>query len=193
MSDVALRQRTSVGTTSTPSIPEANRNTTPQTKTISDFFRVRLPQLFRPVPTPHPTPPPPPLLLIPAQLIVDQPATDPIRPLLSIDLHDEAIPLLPPPARLTNHQRLEQAKIMWAAMMHTSTQTITTDGHRPIFLSVENQRENAPWGDLLQEKQPQVTRVYGMNVNGLSLDKRGGQLDVLCKVIKEVQADVFFG
>ena len=193
MSDVALRQRTSVGTTSTPSIPEANRNTTPQTKTISDFFRVRLPQLFRPVPTPHPTPPPPPLLLIPAQLIVDQPATDPIRPLLSIDLHDDAIPLLPPPARLTNHQRLEQAKIMWAAMMHTSTQTITTDGHRPIFLSVENQRENAPWGDLLQEKQPQVTRVYGMNVNGLSLDKRGGQLDVLCKVIKEVQADVFFG
>jgi hypothetical protein len=32
-----------------------------------------------------------------------------------------------------------------------------------------------------------------MNVNGLRLDKIGGQLDELCKVMKEVQADVFCG
>jgi exonuclease III len=58
---------------------------------------------------------------------------------------------------------------------------------------VENQRTNESWGDKLQEKPPTLTRIYGMNVNGLKLDQQGGQLDVLCKVIDEVQADVFCG
>ena len=43
------------------------------------------------------------------------------------------------------------------------------------------------------EKPDTVTRIYGLNVNGLTLDRRGGQLDVLCKVLKEVQADVLCG
>jgi hypothetical protein len=60
-------------------------------------------------------------------------------------------------------------------------------------LSVENQRSNTSWGNPLEKKPDKVTRLYGMNVNGLRLDKRGGQLDVLCAVMKEAQADVFCG
>ena len=46
---------------------------------------------------------------------------------------------------------------------------------------------------MMGEKPDTVTRIYGLNVNGLTLDRRGGQLDVLCKVLKEVQADVLCG
>ena len=56
-----------------------------------------------------------------------------------------------------------------------------------------NQRANEPWGDLLQEKPPGQLRIYAMNVNGLSLDRRGGQFDTACAVQKEVQADVLCG
>jgi exonuclease III len=195
MSDVTQCESTSTGTTSMPRNNPVNRNTTTRNNNISDFFRARIPQLFRPVQTPlTPTPVPPPLL-IPAQLIVDQPATPPLLPTTpQIAPQGDLPPPLPPTtARLTPDQRLEQAQTTWAAMLNTSRQTNVTDGHRPIILSVENQRINESWGDTLMEKQTHVTRIYGMNVNGLSLDKRGGQLDVLCNVINEVQADVFCG
>jgi exonuclease III len=58
---------------------------------------------------------------------------------------------------------------------------------------MENQQANCSWGDMMGEKPDTVTRIYGLNVNGLTLDRRGGQLDVLCKVLKEVQADVLCG
>jgi hypothetical protein len=32
-----------------------------------------------------------------------------------------------------------------------------------------------------------------MNVNGLNIDRRGGQFDTLCRMLKEVQADVYCG
>jgi hypothetical protein len=37
------------------------------------------------------------------------------------------------------------------------------------------------------------TRVYIQNVNGLSFDRRGGQLNNVCEVIQEIQADLFCG
>ena len=89
--------------------------------------------------------------------------------------------------------RLQRAQAIWAAMFQTSHHTTISDGHRPIVLSVENQTTNEPWGDELGPKSQSTTRIYGMNVNGLRLDQRGGQLDVLSQVIKEVQADVFCG
>jgi hypothetical protein len=67
------------------------------------------------------------------------------------------------------------------------------DGNRPIRLSLENQRANVHWGDELREKSDTVTRMYVLNVHGLSLDRRGGQFDELCRVTKEVQADVLCG
>jgi hypothetical protein len=60
-------------------------------------------------------------------------------------------------------------------------------------MTVANQRNNAAWGDVLQEKPPGVTRVYSMNVNGLRLDRLGGQFDTQCQVQKEVQADILCG
>ena len=60
-------------------------------------------------------------------------------------------------------------------------------------LTRENQRTNASWGDGLQPKDPLCTRVYVQNVNGISLDRRGGQFNDICMVIKEVQADIFGG
>jgi exonuclease III len=60
-------------------------------------------------------------------------------------------------------------------------------------MSIENQRENNPWGDSLMEKQNDHLRIYAMNVNGLSLDRRGGQFDTACEVQKEVQADILCG
>ena len=89
--------------------------------------------------------------------------------------------------------RLQRAQEIWTAMFQSHTNTPNADGNRPIALSVENQRSNEPWGDELGPKSESITRIYGMNVNGLRLDQRGGQLDVLSNVIKEVQADVFCG
>jgi hypothetical protein len=68
-----------------------------------------------------------------------------------------------------------------------------TGGHRPFPLSVENTRDNIAWGDPMQQKLEELTRIYAMNVNGLRLDQRGGQLDDWCKVLKEVHSDVFCG
>jgi hypothetical protein len=58
-------------------------------------------------------------------------------------------------------------------------------------MTAENRRKNTFWGDPLEEKPAHsVTRLYSLNVNGLSLDRRGGKFDELCKITKEVQADV---
>ncbi|KAI2506424.1 hypothetical protein MHU86_8050 [Fragilaria crotonensis] len=64
---------------------------------------------------------------------------------------------------------------------------------QPSLLTRGNQRENEPWGDLLSGKAPLITRVYIQNVNGLSIDRRGGQLNDICEVIRETQADIFCG
>jgi exonuclease III len=114
-----------------------------------------------------------------------QPDQDPLAPPLPVSNA--------PPAQQTPNDHLHQAQALWAAMFRTSGNMKASDGHRPIILSIENQRTNDEWGDTLVEKLDTVTRVYGMNVNGLQLDQRGGQLDVLCKMITEVQADVFCG
>ena len=53
---------------------------------------------------------------------------------------------------------------------------------------------NTFWGDeCLNHKDGFTFRLYAQNVNGLPLDRRGGQFDTLCQVLKEVQADVFLG
>jgi hypothetical protein len=57
-------------------------------------------------------------------------------------------------------------------------------------MTAENHRANTSWGDPLLGKWASTTRIYSLNVNGLSLDRRGGKFDELCKVMKEVQADV---
>ena len=63
--------------------------------------------------------------------------------------------------------------------------------HRPTVLTAQNCRTNTWWGDELEEKAQSTTRIYAINVNGISLDKRGGQFDMHCRLLKEVQADIF--
>jgi hypothetical protein len=72
-------------------------------------------------------------------------------------------------------------------------QVPVANDNRPIILSIENERANEPWGDTLTAKPDNITKINGLNVNGLKLDQRGGQLDELCQVINEVQANVFCG
>ena len=45
----------------------------------------------------------------------------------------------------------------------------------------------------MAQKPEQCTRIYIQNVNGFSLDRRGGQFDHFCAVHKEIQADISCG
>ena len=88
---------------------------------------------------------------------------------------------------------LRQAQEKWATILKPPISQKVQGGNRPIVLSVENQKSNTEWGDPIEQKSATTTRIYGLNVNGLSLDRRGGQFDVLCGIMKEVQADVVCG
>jgi hypothetical protein len=75
-----------------------------------------------------------------------------------------------------------------SAITPTNTQRHSSTG--TIKLTKDNLAKNLPWGDTLQNKADNVTRIYIQNVNGIQIQKDGGQFDVLCKIVKEVQADV---
>jgi hypothetical protein len=59
-----------------------------------------------------------------------------------------------------------------------------------MFLSPENLKNNRVYGNKLCEKSVDHTRFLGHNINGLKLDLEGGNFTELCRVIKEIQADV---
>ena len=83
---------------------------------------------------------------------------------------------------------LQKAQEQWRSLFMRPEQIL-----RPAVLSVENRRQNSFWGDPMEAKEESHTRVYAMNVNGLTLDRRGGQYTTVCAVQKEIQADVFCG
>ena len=85
---------------------------------------------------------------------------------------------------------LQIAQAEWAKLFQTRPPIDACNGHRPFLLSSTNQRKNERWGDPMREKESSVMRVYALNLNGLSLDRRGGQFDELCSISKEIQADV---
>jgi hypothetical protein len=93
---------------------------------------------------------------------------------------------LPSPS-ISPAQRLTIAQAQWSKIL---SQRSIGPSTRQSSLSLANCRENTPWGDTLEEKGNNVTRIYSLNVNGLSIDRRGGRFDDLCKVGKEVAADV---
>jgi hypothetical protein len=98
-------------------------------------------------------------------------------------------PLLPVP-QITPAQRLLIAQTEWNKLLSQRNSQNTPLAARQQTLSAENQKENIPWGDSLGEKGSNVTRVYALNVNGLSIDRRGGRFDDLCRVTQEVKADI---
>jgi exonuclease III len=86
------------------------------------------------------------------------------------------------------------ARILWRNFFqrHRDNRETANSSPAPV-LSTINQRENKFWGDELKEKQQGTMRVYSINVNGMSLDRRGGKFADICSVIKEVQCDIFCG
>ena len=91
---------------------------------------------------------------------------------------------------------LSQSQAQWRNLFSRPTDFSTPPGQFPrkeAVLTRANQRTNIPWGDPLAAKPAQTTRVYSQNVNGLSMDRRGGQFDDLCVIHKEVEADILCG
>ena len=95
-------------------------------------------------------------------------------------------------------QSLQQAQAQWKSLFsRQSTEYQMENPVRPttaeIVLTKANRKANQAWGDELKDKPTNVTRVYSQNVNGLSIDRRGGQFADVCRVHNEVQADIFLG
>jgi exonuclease III len=113
------------------------------------------------------------------------------EPQLAVPVQREDTRVTPTPLLTT----LQKAQAQWHRLLSrtnkTEEETVTTP--RSTALNVENSRTNNPWGDECQGKEPNVTRVYAINLNGLQLDKKGGKFDSVCRYIKEIQADVFCG
>ena len=96
----------------------------------------------------------------------------------------------------TQTATLTQAQDNWRQLFQYRRQR--SDAHqypqsssRPIHLTTENMRSNITWGDILTSKAENITRIYALNVNGLTLDNRGGQFDSLCSLAPETQTDIF--
>ncbi|KAI2490946.1 hypothetical protein MHU86_23634 [Fragilaria crotonensis] len=85
---------------------------------------------------------------------------------------------------------LDSAKLQWRQLF---SKPITDNDSRPTTLTTLNMRSNVPWGDDLGPKDSSIIRLYSINVNGISIDRRGGTFDDICRSIKEVQADIFCG
>ena len=111
--------------------------------------------------------------------------------------------------------RLNAASAAWTRLFHNTntkrqqpeqnniTQLNTTASYtshdqalasqRPISITqrpTNEMQRNHPWGDILEEKPITITRIYSQNVNGLKLEKDGGQFTEICKIHQEVQADI---
>jgi exonuclease III len=95
-------------------------------------------------------------------------------------------------SQLTPVQRLNIAKAEWSKLFH-SNPSQHKSMHRSLFLTHENESMNTPWGDPIREKESDITRIYALNLNGIALDRRGGQFDLLCKIATELQVDVLCG
>lgn len=114
-----------------------------------------------------------------------------------IDQHEDDSNLTNP-RDVSSLQLLQKAQLTWKAIFGQAENQSKGDPYeykvKPARkLTMENQRANIPWGEVLKKKEPNCTRIYVQNVNGLSFDRRGGQFNDVCQVITEVQADIFGG
>ena len=97
------------------------------------------------------------------------------------------------PATTTNQPSLESAQARWRTLFSTPAPLTFPSSTRPTTLSNHNSKTNEPWGDPLQDKPDDVTRVYVTNLNGIQLDARGGKFDTVCRTIRDLKADIFCG
>jgi hypothetical protein len=88
---------------------------------------------------------------------------------------------------------LATAQEAWKRLFAAERGHRESNVNREIFLTHSNMKSNVQWGDVLEDKGEDIFRVYCANVNGFTLDRMGGQYDMFCRVLKEVQADVSCG
>ncbi len=86
---------------------------------------------------------------------------------------------------------MQIAQVEWTKLFQTRPRRSLPDGHCPILLSFDNQRQNDPWGDQLTEKENATTRIYSLNLKGIGLDRQGGQFDTLCAITKNSKHILF--
>jgi hypothetical protein len=95
--------------------------------------------------------------------------------------------------------RLQKASEAWARLFKSSrpvnqdqsnTQQQQQSRQTTIVLTQANTIRNNPWGDRLQQKDDNITRMYVQNVNGIKIQNDGGQMQEICSTTKEVQADI---
>jgi hypothetical protein len=92
----------------------------------------------------------------------------------------------------TSTNLLEAAALQWRQLFSRAQQSESSRTRPTTLTTANNLRANVPWGDTLRAKSAGVTRLYSINVNGISINSRGGKFDDICRFIKEVQADIIF-
>lgn len=95
--------------------------------------------------------------------------------------------------RLSVLQRLEIAQAEWKKVLNPNATPGAPSVNREIALTTINMRSNVYWGDELNEKADDIIRILAANVNGFTLDRRGGQYDNYCRVLKAAQVDIACG
>ena len=88
---------------------------------------------------------------------------------------------------------MERAQALWAKLLVDGGRMVSRpfDNFQRPVLSKVNARENEPWGDPITEKLPNITRVYCINLNGLTLDSRGGNLTQYVVALKKSRRTFF--
>ena len=95
--------------------------------------------------------------------------------------------------RLNALQRLEIAQTEWRKVLNPNATPGAPAVNRAIVLSTSNMRTNVYWGDEMSDKEEGNIRVLSANVNGFTLDRRGGQYDNYCRVLRAAQVDIACG
>lgn len=83
--------------------------------------------------------------------------------------------------------------ISWTSSASRPKNKLPQLKRKASVLTNQNQRSNESWGDQLEAKLPHCIRIHIQNVNGFTLDRRGGQFDLFCSMHKEIQADISCG
>jgi hypothetical protein len=93
-----------------------------------------------------------------------------------------------------NDQRIEEsARERSATLFQEQRLRNQNSDMRRTILTTHNHQTNSPWGDPITQKRDTITRVYALNLNGIALDRRGGQFATLCSIAKELQVDILCG
>jgi hypothetical protein len=94
---------------------------------------------------------------------------------LGVNTEPDGCPI-PAPIPLSRTERLQLATAEWNILLNQQPTKAPTTDRTDVHLSLENLRNNIPWGDALQPKDSNTFRIYCQkNANGIRLDQKGGE------------------